>query len=417
VTQVHKIVSDHTPTRVVLIEDRPAQAFEVLKALRPIGSVFGQRVDREKQFVRTLQTGVWAAVVIGSASVRAACRWLAVDELQSRNIPTLVVLDAAAWTPGLRIEGASAVISSATLSDLAREVSEMIRLAEMTRRLVQTRVQLEQLQNLVSAISTMLPVSVFSWPLAEENVVFTPSLGDLVNDPKIRALTKGVELFDFLHAEDVNRVSAAVGTVLTGEAGQVEMSLRLIVTDGRIVRLRVRVIACPDSSGRVTKLSGAVTYDGLRAPEVKTERVAPGLNPSARRTNRLSAQQLAPADRTRVMLVEDEDLVRRLAVMVLTDDGFEVDAFEDAASALEAWDRHQPPHLLLTDIVMPGMSGPQFVATVRAEVPSQPVLYMSGFSPDDLLAQGVDADHANVLHKPYTASELSQRVRAAVDAA
>jgi CheY-like chemotaxis protein len=111
-----------------------------------------------------------------------------------------------------------------------------------------------------------------------------------------------------------------------------------------------------------------------------------------------------------ILVVEDEDDIRRLVVRILENNGFEVRSASRGVRALALADHHRCD-LLLTDVVMPEMSGPQLAVRMRQHHPAVPVLYMSGYS-DGLLAGRGDIDEAAFIQKPFTASELLHRVDA-----
>jgi two-component system, cell cycle sensor histidine kinase and response regulator CckA len=118
-----------------------------------------------------------------------------------------------------------------------------------------------------------------------------------------------------------------------------------------------------------------------------------------------------------ILVVEDEQLVRSLARTILERQGYQVVACASGAEALIALaDRVDAPvDLLLTDLVMPGMSGRELAEQVVTERPSVRVLFTSGYSEDDGLYQRV-ADHAaHFLAKPYSVHELASRVREVLD--
>jgi YesN/AraC family two-component response regulator len=71
----------------------------------------------------------------------------------------------------------------------------------------------------------------------------------------------------------------------------------------------------------------------------------------------------------------------------------------------------QPPDLLITDVVMPGMSGPELAEQLRRSLPSLRALFISGFTGDTLVSRGVVADGLGFLAKPFTAAALASRVR------
>ena len=90
-------------------------------------------------------------------------------------------------------------------------------------------------------------------------------------------------------------------------------------------------------------------------------------------------------------------------------------------SSLEAlqWLKDQACHvdLLLSDIMMPEMSGPKLVAEALAQNPKLKYLYMSGFPADLIAKEGVPEDTPNFIAKPFTRSEIARKIRAILDQA
>jgi two-component system cell cycle sensor histidine kinase/response regulator CckA len=119
-----------------------------------------------------------------------------------------------------------------------------------------------------------------------------------------------------------------------------------------------------------------------------------------------------------VLLVEDNDSVRTLAAKALRRRGYSVHEARDAEDAIEwATTCGIRPQLLITDVVMPGLSGPNLAARLLQSNPRLRVLYMSGYTGE------VTAMHVNfwggvpLLQKPFTPAALAERVRLALDAA
>jgi PAS domain S-box-containing protein len=128
------------------------------------------------------------------------------------------------------------------------------------------------------------------------------------------------------------------------------------------------------------------------------------------------AEAAVPARGEVVLIVEDEDAVRRVAERILTRSGYSVRCAAGGAEALEIL-AEQPVDLLLTDVIMPGMLGPELAAKVRAEQPGVKVIYMSGYSDRLLSRQALDAAAAGeYIEKPYTAIQLAAKVRSVLDA-
>ena len=117
------------------------------------------------------------------------------------------------------------------------------------------------------------------------------------------------------------------------------------------------------------------------------------------------------------LLVEDDPSLRTLAREILTVQGYTV---IEAASPLEAiriHERHADAiHLLLTDVVMPEMNGPQLAAQLQAGRPGMEVLFMSGYTGSALALEGGGEFGGAFLAKPFTPDGLSRRVREVLDA-
>ncbi|HVC19427.1 MAG TPA: ATP-binding protein [Vicinamibacterales bacterium] len=116
-----------------------------------------------------------------------------------------------------------------------------------------------------------------------------------------------------------------------------------------------------------------------------------------------------------VLLVEDEDSVRAFAAAVLKRYGYHVlEASTPAEAVVLAECLNGPIHLVLTDIVMPGMNGAEMVTRLRARRPDLNVLYMSGY-PEHVVRQGILDASVEFLEKPFTSTSLLHQVRAALD--
>ena len=111
-----------------------------------------------------------------------------------------------------------------------------------------------------------------------------------------------------------------------------------------------------------------------------------------------------------ILLAEDEPLLRELGETILSQAGYKV-LTAPSIQALKSLmaDYSGSIDLLLTDVVMPGMSGPELVHVVRERFPEIRVLYMSGYADDEI--EDLDRDAA-FLQKPFTPSELTAKVAA-----
>jgi PAS domain S-box-containing protein len=125
----------------------------------------------------------------------------------------------------------------------------------------------------------------------------------------------------------------------------------------------------------------------------------------------------APASNAeRVLVVEDRDVVRDLTRDVLEASGFEVVAVPGGREALEAVASSESFDLLLTDVVMPEMSGPELALQLRAQHPQLPVLYMSGYTDDVLSTHELSQEATAFLRKPFGNAELIVAARTLLDA-
>lgn len=117
-----------------------------------------------------------------------------------------------------------------------------------------------------------------------------------------------------------------------------------------------------------------------------------------------------------VLVVEDEKAVRELVRKVLTHKGYSVLTAEHGRRALEVWDQQMDAiDLVLTDIVMPEMGGPEAVQRMHRDRPGLAVLYTSGYTENDAIARGLAAGSVRLLQKPFTPSVLLLEVRRALD--
>jgi PAS domain S-box-containing protein len=117
----------------------------------------------------------------------------------------------------------------------------------------------------------------------------------------------------------------------------------------------------------------------------------------------------------RVLVVEDRAVVRDLARAVLESAGFGVVAVDGGREALEVVRAGEPFDLLLTDVVMPEMSGPELAVKLRSQHPQLPVLYMSGYTDDVLSAHELSQAATAFLRKPFGNTELITAARALLD--
>jgi PAS domain S-box-containing protein len=117
-----------------------------------------------------------------------------------------------------------------------------------------------------------------------------------------------------------------------------------------------------------------------------------------------------------LLLVEDEEAVRTFARRALEDSGYRVLLAGSGNDAIELARSHEGPiHLLLTDVVMPGLSGRELAELLLAERPDVRVIYTSGYTDDETVRHGVREAETAFLQKPFTPEELGRRIREVLD--
>ena len=127
-------------------------------------------------------------------------------------------------------------------------------------------------------------------------------------------------------------------------------------------------------------------------------------------------QHALPAAST-VLVVDDEPHVLAVAARSLDGAASDVLRASDGRRALEMLEGHGPPDLVLTDLMMPGMGGIELGRRLKERWPALPVLYMSGYSVEDLRREGVTGVERELLHKPFTPNSLVERVTATLSLA
>jgi two-component system, cell cycle sensor histidine kinase and response regulator CckA len=113
----------------------------------------------------------------------------------------------------------------------------------------------------------------------------------------------------------------------------------------------------------------------------------------------------------RVLVVEDAEGLRALARRMLERRGYSVVLAGNVREALKRFEEDGPIDVVLTDVVMPGGSGPDLVAQLVAQRPALKVIYMSGYTEDAITHHGVLDPGVAFLHKPFTAESLDRKIR------
>jgi CheY-like chemotaxis protein len=117
-----------------------------------------------------------------------------------------------------------------------------------------------------------------------------------------------------------------------------------------------------------------------------------------------------------ILLVEDDEAIRKLAVRLLCNHGYKVLEAEDGIAALKLVQEYDAKiHLLISDVVMPRMGGPELAGQIKSLISGLKVLFMSGYT-GDFDIDGTVLPESTYIHKPFTTEEFSRKIREVLDA-
>jgi CheY-like chemotaxis protein len=206
-------------------------------------------------------------------------------------------------------------------------------------------------------------------------------------------------------------------SMVYGFAGQSGGALQLASTPGQgtsvcLLLPRASGVAQPVALGALTATGTDAAFASASASE--TASASASASPSSSSpspSSSSSSSSAAPLWRQKILLVDDEALVRAVTLEVLTDLGYDVIEAADGAAGLALAAAHGDLDLLITDVGLPhGMNGRQLADAVRAGLPALPVLFITGFAEQAVLHHGNLAPGMQLLTKPYSAEALALRV-------
>jgi DNA-binding NtrC family response regulator len=129
----------------------------------------------------------------------------------------------------------------------------------------------------------------------------------------------------------------------------------------------------------------------------------------------LSAHQVSDIHTTRVLLVDDDEQVRRMTRLVLSMEGYDVVEADNGRDAMQLF-ASSPSDVVITDLYMPGEGGRDLIARLHGRTPRVPVILISGgLDPSAPAAETCGADE--VLHKPFEADDLTAAIRRVLESA
>jgi PAS domain S-box-containing protein len=169
--------------------------------------------------------------------------------------------------------------------------------------------------------------------------------------------------------------------------------------------------------GIVTQSGGSIVVDSAPGRGttflVYLARVA---TPAVERRHAKPPAALAVGTET-VLIVDDEAALRSVAARILSRHGYQVLTAANGGEAILLLERHEGPiDLLLSDVVMPGMSGPQLGERLQQRCPGLKLLFTSGYTDDVAFRHGLGGDRVQFIGKPYSIVDLTRKVREVLDA-
>jgi PAS domain S-box-containing protein len=163
--------------------------------------------------------------------------------------------------------------------------------------------------------------------------------------------------------------------------------------------------------GIATQNGGSVTFASevgkgtmftVRFPRASATAISPNESPAA-----IVTHEIAPT----VLVVEDSAQLRELTRRLLDGRGYTVFVAADAEQASAVFDQNASIDLLLTDVVMPRISGPELTKRLVERRPSLKVIYMSGYTDETIVQHGILQPGIAFIHKPFTAETLDRKIR------
>jgi len=115
-------------------------------------------------------------------------------------------------------------------------------------------------------------------------------------------------------------------------------------------------------------------------------------------------------------VVEDNKSVLKMTRKILKKYGYNVLAVQDGDEAVRVGEQYEPPiHLMVTDVIMPKMSGREVARRMEHMRPGMKVLYMSGYTDNAVVHHGILDEDLRYIQKPFTPEDLAFKVREAID--
>jgi two-component system, cell cycle sensor histidine kinase and response regulator CckA len=168
--------------------------------------------------------------------------------------------------------------------------------------------------------------------------------------------------------------------------------------------------------GIITQSGGYITVESTPGQGTTFMIDFPGIEADVQDLGAAETPGGMPAGAETILLVEDEAIIRGLLCEALQMAGYTILEASHGAEALRISAQHDSPiHLLVTNVVMPGMRGPEVAQRLTAAYPAMKILFISGYPPDAIPHQDRLDPELAFLQKPFTPNELAHKIRAILD--
>jgi CheY-like chemotaxis protein len=168
--------------------------------------------------------------------------------------------------------------------------------------------------------------------------------------------------------------------------------------------------------GVVKQSNGYIAVESEKGKGAVFKIYLPRIEQPVTASSKSSPEPLTIRGSETILLVEDAEPLRLLAQLFLKENGYQVLAAADGSEAQQVAAQNPGPiHLLLTDVVMPGINGRVLAERLAPHHPAMKVLYMSGYTDSFIAGHGVLEEGIHLLHKPFTEEVLVRKVRELLD--
>jgi PAS domain S-box-containing protein len=237
-----------------------------------------------------------------------------------------------------------------------------------------------------------------------------PHGGTLTVHSMVRGNVVTVAMRDSGHGMDSETLARAGEPFFTTKGPDVGTGLGLAMIYGSVEQSggSIRIESAP-GMGTEVQLLFPLAPDDAEAHPTDSVLTAHSVSTAVRSPGAPARPTVRP---TSVLVVEDEDALRRLVERILVREGYRVTVARHGADALRIAAMMQPPvEILVTDLVMPEVGGRVVAETLRTTNPTLPVLFISGYDPDPVTLDASEQEHTSFLAKPFTGAALLDAVR------